>query len=84
MAKTFSINRYNNGDGNLTKSTQLSVVDGETTTVIGIPGKSLYNVSLRDTLVGIIESETSSTLTEDEKTTLNTTITSYTFDTDLV
>ncbi len=83
MAKTFTINKYNNAEGNPSKGTRLHVIDGETTTEIGIAGKALYNSDLRDTLVSIIESNTSSTLTEDEKTSLNTTITSYTFDADL-
>ncbi len=83
MAKTFSINRFNDAEGNQSQSTQLSVVDGETTTTIGIPAKSTYDSENRDLLIEIIENDTSSTLTEEEKTTLNNTITSYTFDDDL-
>jgi len=83
MAKTFSINRYNNADGNQTKSTQIRVVDGETTTIVGIPAKSFYQSDRRDMLISNIETQTSSTLTEDEKTALDNTITSYTFDADL-
>lgn len=83
MAKTFSINRFNDAEGNQSQSTQISVVDGETTTTIGIPTKSTYDSEKRDVLIEIIENDTSSTLTEEEKTTLNNTITSYTFDDDL-
>lgn len=84
MAKTFSINRYNNPEGELSKSTRLNVIDGETTTVIGIPSKSTYDSGQRSVLVDIIEAAISSTLTEDEKSSLNTTITNYTFEDDLI
>lgn len=79
MAKTFSINTFNNVEGNLSKSTRLTVVDGETTTVIGVASKALYDSEQRSVLVNMIESATSSTLTVDEKSSLETTINSYTF-----
>ena len=79
MAKTFSINTYTNVEGELSKSTQLTVVDGETTTVIGIAGKAMYDNEQRNVLINYIEDKTSSTLTEDEKASLETTINSYTF-----
>ena len=83
MAKTFSINTYNNAEGALSKGTRLTVSESGVDTVIGIPSKDTYDSAKRTVLVDIIEAETSSTLTADEKTSLNTTITSYTFADDL-